>query len=243
MSSDTHLGYSKIAKADKPSEVNRIFSSVAVKYDLMNDLMSFGMHRGWKNSTINHLHLYNGIRILDLAAGSGDLSKRIRDAYPSAVCTLADPSEPMLNNAIAQLSNWAKQYVICSAEQLPFPPASFDRVVIGFGFRNFTDQQQSLHEIYRVLSSDGMIAILEFSKPNSKLVQNLYQSYAQNILPSLGEAVCNNRDAYQYLVESIDVHPNASEVSEMLRSSGFTEIECHSYAAGLVRLHIGQKWD
>ena len=238
---EVSLGFSKIPESEKTNAVRSIFAGVADHYDVMNDLMSLGMHRAWKYHAVRYLHLHENLKLLDLAAGSGDMTHHAQKIQPNIDYTLADASEPMLAQAKKRFGNNIKDYVHCTAEKLPFENTTFDRIMIGFGFRNFTDQEQCLKECFRCLEDDGLLGILEFSKPKSEFFQKIYQSYSHNIIPKVGELVCDNPSAYQYLAESIDVHPDALSVTKMLKSAGFEEVQCHSFCAGLVRLHVAFK--
>lgn len=243
MSDQEHvsLGFSKIPRSQKTHAVQNIFEGVADHYDVMNDFMSLGMHRMWKFHAIRYMHLHDNIKLLDLAAGSGDMTAEALKVHPNIECTLADASEPMLAQAKKRFGNVISNYINTTAESMPFTNASFDRIIISFGFRNFTDQEKSLHECIRCLKDDGILGILEFSKPKSALFQKMYQAYAHQIIPKIGQLVCSNPDAYQYLAESIDVHPDAESVSDMILRVGFNDVQCHSFCAGLVRLHIASK--
>ena len=242
MSTDsTHFGKSTIPRNEKSEKIKALFDDVAQNYDLMNDLMSFGLHRVWKYITVRYLPLSNAQHVLDIASGSGDITEQMHSLNPDAQYTCLDPSTEMLLMARKKLQIKKINFVQSFCEDLPFSPKSFDLITIGFGFRNFTNQPDALRECLKVLKPGGTLAILEFSQSKSGLFNSLYQPYAQHVIPFIGGLIANNKDAYKYLSESIEVHPPASQVIHMLSQAGFVNTDEHSFMTGLVRCHIAQR--
>lgn len=241
----THFGFTEVDWQQKQAKVNEVFHSVAHKYDLMNDLMSLGLHRLWKERAIQKLLLKPGMSVLDLAGGTGDLTQRIVKKIGQQGCmVLADINESMLQEGQRRLDNAGLFQVECvtaNAENLPFPDAHFDAVIIGFGLRNVRDQNAALKEMYRVLKNEGRALILEFSKPH-ELLRKPYDWYSFKILPRLGKFIANDSDSYRYLAESIRKHPEQEVLKEMMQEAGFGEVSYENLSGGIVALHLGWKF-
>ncbi|MBF2754543.1 MAG: bifunctional demethylmenaquinone methyltransferase/2-methoxy-6-polyprenyl-1,4-benzoquinol methylase UbiE [Gammaproteobacteria bacterium AqS3] len=238
--SDTDFGYERIRPDDKRARVRSLFDAVAPRYDLMNDLLSLGLHRLWKRAAIERTGLRPGQRVLDVAAGTGDLA-RLLVRRLGAEAVLVDPSPDMLRRARAALRNEGilARCVCAAAEQLPFPDGSFDAVTVGFGLRNFTDRQAGLGEMARCLRPGGRLVILEFSHPTDPLLRRLYDSYSFELMPRLGEWVAGQGDAYRYLAESIRVHPPREELVRMMREAGLERCRWSDMSGGIVAIHWG----
>jgi demethylmenaquinone methyltransferase/2-methoxy-6-polyprenyl-1,4-benzoquinol methylase len=244
--SQTDFGYRRVSSSDKDRLVGRVFDSVAMRYDLMNDLMSLGAHRLWKRFAISRLGLKNGHRVLDLAGGTGDMTLLChRLVAPDGIVTLADINGSMLsvgrNRLIDRGLVSGVQYVQTSAEHLSFAGNQFDAVIIAFGLRNVTDKLRALEEMYRVVRPGRPVVILEFSKLSVSWLQRLYDVYSFRLLPQLGQWVAGDRDSYQYLVESIRRHPNQETLAGMMRLAGFERVVYHNLTAGAVAVHQGVK--
>ncbi len=225
--------------------VRDVFDSVATKYDVMNDLMSVGLHRLWKKFTINLAAVKPGQVILDLAGGTGDLTEQlIKKVGKNGHVILSDINAAMLKEGRSRLINSGasnKMNIIqLDAQKLPFNDSIFDSVMIAFGLRNVTDKEAALSSMYRVLKPGGKVMILEFSKPN-ELIKPAYDFYSFNVLPTLGKLVANDSKSYQYLAESIRMHPDQETLRSMMEKSGFRHNRFHNMAAGIVALHIGYK--
>ena len=243
----THFGYQTINKSDKVAEVAKVFHSVASKYDVMNDLMSFGIHRLWKRFTIEHSGIKQGHVVLDLAGGTGDLSSKFAAMVGSeGKVILSDINESMLNEGRDRLLNEGIvaniDYVQANAEALPFPDNTFDCVTIAFGLRNVTDKDAALRSIYRVLKPGGRLLVLEFSKPDFPGLSPVYDFYSFNILPKIGKLVANDEDSYRYLAESIRMHPDQETLKSMMEAAGFENTSYHNMTGGIVALHKGFKF-
>jgi demethylmenaquinone methyltransferase/2-methoxy-6-polyprenyl-1,4-benzoquinol methylase len=242
----TDFGYQQIPIAEKTRKVAGIFNSVAEKYDVMNDLMSFGIHRLWKHFTITLSGIRPGQRVLDLAAGTGDLALQLaKKIGKEGVIVLADINESMLSIARERFVNHGLvsnvEYVIANAEQLPFPEHEFDVITIAFGLRNVTDKVAALASLYRVLKPGGQVLILEFSKPTLPALQPIYDWYSFKVLPFLGKIVTNDADSYRYLAESIRRHPDQITLKSMLEQAGFARCDFHNLTVGVAALHRGYK--
>ena len=243
----THFGFRKVQREDKSSLVAEVFQSVAPKYDLMNDLMSFGMHRLWKRFTIKQAAIRPGHRILDVAAGTGDLSMAFAKLTgPTGAVMMTDINEAMLNAGRDRLLDEGMlgniECVQADAESLPFTDNDFDRVTIAFGLRNVTDKQAALSSMYRVLKPGGKLLILEFSKPQTPLLAKAYDLYSFNVIPKIGGLVANDSASYQYLVESIRMHPDQETMKSMMETAGFEDVEYFNLSGGIVALHQGYKY-
>jgi demethylmenaquinone methyltransferase/2-methoxy-6-polyprenyl-1,4-benzoquinol methylase len=225
--SKTHFGYQDVDWDQKQAKVNEVFHSVAHKYDLMNDLMSMGLHRYWKERALQKLLLRQGMAVLDLAGGTGDLTKRIaKKIGNTGKLVLADINESMLQEGLRRLDDAGLFQVECvtaNAEVLPFPDGHFDAVIIGFGLRNVRDQNAALREIYRVLKKEGRALILEFSRPVGFL-QKPYDWYSFKVLPRLGQLVAQDAESYRYLAESIRKHPEQEVLKDMMQEAGFADV-------------------
>jgi demethylmenaquinone methyltransferase/2-methoxy-6-polyprenyl-1,4-benzoquinol methylase len=241
----THFGFETVARDDKAGRVRHVFDSVANRYDLMNDLMSGGLHRLWKHFTVEQAALRRGQSVLDLAGGTGDLSVRFaRQVGSSGRVVLADINAKMLAEGRRRLidSGAAGNIAITQvdAEQLPFASSSFDCVTIAFGLRNVTNKERALESILRVLKPGGKLLVLEFSRP-SEALKPAYDLYSFRVLPALGEFVAGDAASYQYLAESIRMHPDQETLLGMLRDAGFARCRYHNLAAGIVALHVGYR--
>ncbi|HJD67705.1 MAG TPA: bifunctional demethylmenaquinone methyltransferase/2-methoxy-6-polyprenyl-1,4-benzoquinol methylase UbiE [Rickettsia endosymbiont of Bembidion lapponicum] len=244
----TNFGFKKIKANEKQSLVNSVFSNVADKYDLMNDLMSFGMHRLWKDEFIRQIPNLNS-NILDVASGSGDialkLAKKAKDRGSNISLTLSDINEEMLRQAKKKsidLNLFQNlKFTVASAEELPFPDNSFDYYTIAFGIRNVPDINKALKEAYRVLKPMGKFVCLEFSKVKESLLQDFYKFYSFNVIPKIGKIITGNKEAYDYLVESIDLFPSQDEFRIMIKEAGFEEINYKNLSGGIVAIHSAYK--
>ena len=241
----THFGFETVATSAKARRVRGVFDSVAERYDIMNDLMSGGLHRLWKRYTIDHAGVRPGHKVLDLAGGTGDLAKAFaRQAGPRGYVVLADINAAMLAKGRARLvdagiaGNLAVAQV--DAENLPFADGAFDCVTIAFGLRNVTDKGRALASMWRVLKPGGKALILEFSRPPAAL-QPLYDLYSFRVLPVLGKLVAGDEASYRYLAESIRMHPDQDTLLAMLQAAGFERCRYHNLAGGIVALHVGYR--
>jgi demethylmenaquinone methyltransferase / 2-methoxy-6-polyprenyl-1,4-benzoquinol methylase len=241
MSESTHFGYEQVTANDKARRVRGVFDSVASRYDLMNDLMSGGLHRYWKWFAVEATHVRPGMRVLDLAGGTGDLARRFADCVrPNGMVVLTDINGTMLAAGRDKLLDRgiAVPVVQCDAERLPFASAGFDCVSIGFGLRNVTRKESALGEMRRVLKPGGVAAILEFSKVWAPLAP-AYDWYSFNVLPRLGRVIAGDAASYRYLAESIRMHPDQATLKLMMEQAGFDRVEVHNLSAGVVALHLG----
>lgn len=237
----TDFGYQQIPKKQKTNKVKEVFHSVANKYDIMNDLMSCGIHRWWKQRAIQLTHIRKGHRVLDLAGGTGDLAKQIATLVgDKGQIILADINSSMLqqgrdkliNNGIANI-----QYVQCNAELLPFADNYFDRITIAFGLRNITDKAMALKNMLRILKPGGCLMILEFSKPLTPGLKPIYDFYSFTVLPWLGKIVADDEASYQYLAESIRMHPDQEHLQQLILECGFDKCEVFNLSGGIVAIH------
>ena len=239
--SRTHFGFKQVDDAEKASLVRGVFDTVASKYDVMNDLMSLGLHRAWKAYTVAVANVQSGDRVLDLAGGTGDLARAFaRQVGPSGLVLHTDINEAMLNHGRDRLldEGLVLPTLICDAERLPLPDASFDLVSLAFGLRNMTHKEQALAEAARVLRHGGRLLVLEFSKVASPLAK-AYDWYSFKVLPRLGQWVAGDGDSYRYLAESIRMHPDQRALKALMKSAGFGHVDVHSLSAGVVALHVG----
>ena len=242
----THFGYRDVPVEEKAGHVREVFDSVADNYDLMNDLMSFGIHRLWKRYAINMAGLRPGQQVLDLAGGTGDLTRLIASRVGSSGrVVLSDINAAMLANGRSLLVDKGVvgnvSYALANAEQLPFRDNHFDLVTIAFGLRNVTDIQRALESMYRTLRPGGRLLVLEFSKPASAL-KPAYDFYSFKVLPRLGRLIAKDEDSYRYLAESIRMHPDQATLQGMMEQAGFEDCDYHNLSGGIVALHRGYKF-
>lgn len=243
----THFGFESVAWDEKEKKVTEVFQSVAKNYDLMNDLMSFGIHHLWKRFTIELSHVQPGQTVLDLAGGSGDLtrllSKKVGD---SGQVILADINSAMLNVGRDRLLDEGLfkniNFVQGNAQYLPFANNSFHCITIGFGLRNVTDKEEALRSMYRVCKPGGKLMVLEFSTPTFPGLKPIYDWYSFNILPKAGKFFAQDEASYQYLAESIRMHPNQNALKGMIEKTGFEDCQYHNLSGGIVALHIAYKY-
>ena len=242
----THFGYETVDAKEKAGRVAGVFHSVADNYDLMNDLMSAGIHRLWKHMTIEMSGVRKGHKVLDIAGGTGDLAAKFSKIVGSeGSVVLADINESMLKVGRDRLIDRGitenVTFSQADAQYLPFPDDTFDVITIAFGLRNVTDKDMALRSMLRVLRPGGKLLILEFSKPTSSLLSKIYDTYSFNVLPRLGKVFANDSDSYKYLAESIRMHPDQSTLLQMLDSAGFGNTDFHNMTGGVVALHRGIK--
>lgn len=242
----THFGYQNVPESDKEKLVADVFHSVAKKYDLMNDLMSFGAHRLWKQFTLDRSGVHRGDRLLDIAGGTGDLARLFASRVgKQGQVVIADINDSMLNAGRTRLTNKGVvgniKYIQANAECLPFTDNHFDCAVIGFGLRNVTHKQDALNSMYRVLKPGGTALVLEFSKPLLPGLSKAYDFYSFNVLPVLGKWVANDEDSYRYLAESIRKHPDQEGLKQMMNEAGFERTHYYNLAGGIVALHKAYK--
>lgn len=243
----THFGFQTVPIQEKQGKVAAVFHSVANQYDLMNDLMSFGVHRWWKWFTVELSRAKKGQCVLDLAGGSGDLAQLLAHAVgDSGQVVLADINASMLNRGRDRLldNGWVQSvhYVQANAECLPFSDNHFDCITMGFGLRNVTDKNAALRSMYRVCRPGGKVMILEFSAPVLPGLQPIYDWYSFYVLPKIGQWVAHDEDSYRYLAESIRMHPTQEELKTMIEASGFADCRYHNLSGGIVALHIAYKY-
>jgi demethylmenaquinone methyltransferase/2-methoxy-6-polyprenyl-1,4-benzoquinol methylase len=242
----THFGYKSVAVEEKAGRVRAVFDSVSSSYDLMNDLMSFGIHRLWKRQAIELAGVRRGQHVLDLAAGTGDLSARFSGLVgPEGLVVFSDINDSMLQQGRMRMLDEGRvgniQYIQADAQTLPFPADYFDCVTIGFGLRNVTDKQMALNAVFHTLKPGGRLLILEFSKPTNKPLEILYDLYSFGVLPKLGKLVTRDEDSYRYLAESIRVHPNQQTLLQMMEEAGFEHCDYFNLTSGIVAIHRGYK--
>ena len=241
----THFGYRDVPESEKAGMVHGVFSSVASRYDLMNDLMSMGIHRLWKDAMMDWLAPRDGQTLLDVAGGTGDIAFRFLKRAPGARATVLDMTEDMLEEgrrraeatALADRLDW----VVGDAMALPFKPNSFDGYTISFGIRNVTRIADALSEAYRVLRPGGRLMVLEFSRIPNDMMQWVYDRYSFEVIPRLGQMVAGDRDSYQYLVESIRKFPDQESFAAMIRQAGFSQVKYRNLTMGVAALHSGWK--
>ncbi len=242
----THFGYKEVDTDAKAGMVADVFHSVASRYDLMNDLMSGGIHRVWKRFTIELSGVRTGNAVLDIAGGTGDLAARFSDIVgTTGRVVLADINDSMLKVGRDKLLDNGRmgnlEFVQADAQYLPFPNDTFDCITIAFGLRNVTDKDRALRSMLRVLKPGGRLLVLEFSKPDNPLLSKAYDTYSFKVLPIMGRLVANDADSYQYLAESIRMHPDQETLKEMMEEAGFSRCEFHNLTGGVVALHKGVK--
>ncbi|MGK2888698.1 MAG: bifunctional demethylmenaquinone methyltransferase/2-methoxy-6-polyprenyl-1,4-benzoquinol methylase UbiE [Candidatus Malihini olakiniferum] len=243
----THFGFLTVDKNDKATMVAGVFHSVAGKYDLMNDLMSFGIHRAWKRFTIECSGVRRDQRILDLAGGTGDLTAKFsRLVGDTGEVVLADINASMLKVGREKLRNLGiidnVSYVQANAEALPFPENYFDCITISFGLRNVTDKEKALRSMFRVLKPGGRLLVLEFSEPMLKPLSKVYDFYSFHVLPRIGDMMAKDAGSYRYLAESIRMHPNQETLKGMMIDAGFDSVNYFNLTGGIVALHRGFKF-
>lgn len=241
----THFGFQNVPEADKAGMVHGVFSRVASKYDVMNDLMSVGIHRVWKEAMMDWLAPRPGQRLLDVAGGTGDVAFRFLGRARGATAVVCDLTEPMLvegrKRAEAEKMAERLDWVVGDAMALPFPDASFDTYTISFGIRNVTRIADALAQAYRVLKPGGRLMVLEFSRIPNDLMQKAYDLYSFNVIPVMGQIVANDRASYQYLVESIRKFPDQEAFAAMIREAGFGQVKYRNLSMGIAALHSGWK--
>ncbi|MFM7395587.1 MAG: bifunctional demethylmenaquinone methyltransferase/2-methoxy-6-polyprenyl-1,4-benzoquinol methylase UbiE [Gammaproteobacteria bacterium] len=245
-SKTTHFGFEEVAWSDKARRVRGVFDSVAPRYDLMNDLMSGGLHRLWKDFTLSQTHLRPGQRALDVAGGTGDLARGMQHQVGDrGLVVLSDINGAMLAHGRDRTIDSGVvrgiEYVQANAECLPFADNTFDCITIGFGLRNVTDKSAALRSMHRVLKPGGQVLILEFSQPTVPVLRPIYDAYSFKVLPFLGKLVANDSDSYRYLAESIRKHPDQETLLGMLRNAGLIECRYHNLSGGIVAVHRGYK--
>ena len=239
----THFGYQSVDEAEKAKHVRGVFDSVAPKYDLMNDLMSGGLHRAWKAYTVMVANLREGGKVLDIAGGTGDLAMAFsKKVGKTGSVVHTDINEAMLRTGRDRLldAGIALPTLVCDAEKLPFPSNHFDVVSVAFGLRNMTHKNVALTEMNRVLKPGGKLLVLEFSKVAPPL-EKIYDWYSFKVLPKLGKLVAGDDASYRYLAESIRMHPSQEELKALMKASGFGHVDYHNLTGGLVALHAGIK--
>jgi demethylmenaquinone methyltransferase/2-methoxy-6-polyprenyl-1,4-benzoquinol methylase len=246
-STTTHFGFTEVPVQEKAQRVADVFHSVASKYDVMNDVMSFGLHRLWKRFTLAESGVRAGHNVLDIAGGTGDLAREFsKKVGKDGFVVLADINEKMLQQGRERLTDKGivhnVGYVQADAENLPFPDNHFDCITIAFGLRNVTNKAAALRSMYRVLKPGGKLLILEFSKPVLPALGSVYDAYSFKVIPKLGEWICNDAASYQYLVESIRMHPDQQTLKTMMEECEFENVEFHNLTGGVVALHKGFKY-
>ena len=239
----THFGFQNVDEREKARRVRGVFDSVAPKYDLMNDLMSLGLHRAWKAYTVLVADLRPGQRVLDIAGGTGDLAQAFAKKVGSeGMVVHTDINASMLRVGRDRLldAGLVLPTVVCDAEKLPFETESFDRVSVGFGLRNMTHKDRALAEMHRVLKPGGKLLVLEFSKV-ARPLEKAYDWYSFNVLPRIGRLVAGDEASYRYLAESIRMHPGQDELKAMMKKAGFGHVDYHNLTAGVAALHVAIK--
>jgi demethylmenaquinone methyltransferase / 2-methoxy-6-polyprenyl-1,4-benzoquinol methylase len=240
----THFGFEEVAEEEKAARVAGVFDSVAGRYDLMNDVMSVGLHRLWKAFAVRHANVRPGMKVLDIAGGTGDLAKSFaKRAGPSGEVWLTDINGSMLAEGRNRMLDAGLTLPVaqCDAERLPFAAARFDLVSVAFGLRNMTHKDVALAEMARVLRPGGRLLVLEFSRIWQPLGP-LYDAYSFNVLPWLGKKLAGDSDSYRYLAESIRMHPPQDELAQMMERAGFDQVQWFNLAAGVCALHVGTKF-
>ena len=241
----SHFGFQKINPESKSEKVKEVFDSVAEGYDLMNDLMSFGIHRIWKRVAVEMSAVRKDSSVLDLAGGTGDMVKLIAPKLDKqGLIVLSDINERMLISGRDRLTDLGINHFIpiqINAELIPFDDNSFDLVTIAFGLRNMTDKRKALTSIYNCLKPNGKLIVLEFSKPTNELLKEVYDLYSFEIIPKLGEIILSSEESYQYLAESIRMHPNQDELKDLFEDCGYKNCEYENLTNGIVAIHSGTK--
>ena len=241
MNEKTHFGFKEVDVNEKAEHVGDVFHSVAEEYDLMNDAMSFGMHRLWKEMLIELSELSEGSIALDIASGTADIPRLINKKFKSVSMHVTDINASMLalgkDRAINENFFHNCSFALASGESLPYQNQTFDLVTVGFGLRNFTDKERGLKEMRRVLKPNGVILILEFSKPTNSFFSKIYDWYSFNIIPKLGNFLANDSESYQYLAESIRMHPDQETLKDMVLDAGFDDCKFYNLVNGVVSIH------
>ncbi len=242
----THFGFSSVDRSQKAGMVAGVFHSVAARYDLMNDLMSAGIHRVWKRFTIELSGVRRGQRVLDIAGGTGDLAAKFSKLVgPTGKVVLADINSSMLEVGREKLTDKGIvaniEYVQANAEYLPFPDNYFDCITIAFGLRNVTDKDAALRSMLRVLKPGGRCLVLEFSNPTNELLGKIYDQYSFSVLPKMGQLVAGDAESYRYLAESIRMHPDQETLLDMMKTAGFSNTTYYNMTGGVVAVHRGIK--
>lgn len=242
----THFGYQTVNTEEKAGMVRGVFDSVASKYDIMNDVMSMGIHRLWKRLAIELAGVRRGHKILDLASGTGDLADKFADLVgPEGRVVMSDINAAMLGVGRDRMVDRGHagnlSYAQINAEQLPFADNSLDLVTIAFGLRNVTDKDKALRSMYRVLKPGGRALVLEFSKPTTKALEKIYDLYSFSLLPRMGQLIANDAESYRYLAESIRMHPDQETLKGMMQDAGFERCDVHNLTGGIVAIHRGFK--
>ena len=241
--STTHFGFQTVDEREKARHVRGVFDSVASRYDVMNDLMSLGLHRAWKAYTVMVADVREGHQVLDIAGGTGDLAMAFaKKAGPSGRVVHTDINETMLRTGRDRLvdAGVVLPTLVCDAERLPFASGSFDRVSVAFGLRNMSHKDAALKEMHRVLRPNGKLLVLEFSRV-AKPLEKVYDWYSFQVLPRLGRLVAGDADSYRYLAESIRMHPDQATLKSMMLEGGFGHVDYHNLSGGVVALHVGIK--
>jgi demethylmenaquinone methyltransferase/2-methoxy-6-polyprenyl-1,4-benzoquinol methylase len=239
----THFGFQSVDEREKAQRVRGVFDSVASRYDVMNDLMSGGLHRIWKRYTVTVANARPGQQVLDIAGGTGDLALAFaRQVGPTGRVVHTDINEAMLREGRARLldAGVVLPTMVCDAEKLPFADASFDTVSVAFGLRNMTHKELALAEMHRTLKPGGRLLVLEFSRV-AKPLEKAYDWYSFNVLPKLGQLVAGDAESYRYLAESIRMHPDQESLRQMMKGVGFGHVDVHNLTGGVVALHVGIK--
>ena len=241
MNEKTHFGFKEVDVNEKAEHVGDVFHSVAEEYDLMNDAMSFGMHRLWKKMLIELSELSEGSIALDIASGTADIPRLINEKFKSVSMHVTDINASMLalgkDRAINENFFHNCSFALASGESLPYQNQTFDLVTVGFGLRNFTDKERGLKEMRRVLKPNGVLLILEFSKPTNSFFSKIYDWYSFNIIPKLGSFLANDSESYQYLAESIRMHPDQETLKDMVLDAGFDDCKFYNLVNGVVSIH------
>ena len=241
MNEKTHFGFKEVDVNEKAEHVGDVFHSVAEEYDLMNDAMSFGMHRLWKKMLIELSELSEGSIALDIASGTADIPRLINEKFESVSMHVTDINASMLalgkDRAINENFFHNCSFALASGENLPYQDQTFDLVTVGFGLRNFTDKERGLKEMRRVLKPNGVLLILEFSKPTNSFFSKIYDWYSFNIIPKLGSFLANDSESYQYLAESIRMHPDQETLKDMVLDAGFDDCKFYNLVNGVVSIH------
>ena len=243
MENDTYFGFTKVLKSDKQKLVNDVFDRVTNKYDVMNDTMSAGMHRIWKHKLVKQANIVQYDKILDLASGTGDIIKIIKNKHDNVELWASDINKKMLLYGADKLLNQGIWYnkCICDAQELPFANNYFDKIFIAFGLRNTTDINTTIAEMYRVLDTKGKLFILEFSKVNNSILDKLYTAYSFKFIPKVGKWVADDEESYRYLVESINKFPNQKELTQYLYNANFNKVNYTNLTFGVAAIHIATK--